>query len=322
MFNISVCNDLEEAKRLWQRHWPQERLFDLWPVRVCFQSQFNNSPYFLIARQGREFCGMAALSWIDEEQCFGHFPGEVWQGKTWLEQNKILADDSDTLSALLNHIPAAAKIRYLSGSPCFSDASAAEVDEIGYLFLPPQYEFSFQNYLSTFSGKSRKKINHEINRLAAGGVSYRYDCYDDIEHMFRMNLDSFKEYSYFNDERFFRSFENLAAWLHANKLLRITTVLIGGRMAAVDIGAVWNSTYTVLAGGTDSDFPGIAKLINFHHLEWACQQRLAEVDFLCGDFNWKTRFHLTPRPLYKIWSLPNQQMWQDVAIDRRAAVAG
>jgi len=322
MFKISVCKDLEEAKRLWQRYWPKERLFDLWPVRACFQSQFNYSPYFLVARQNDRFCGMLALSWIDEEQCYGHFPGEVWQGKTWLEQNKILADDPETVSALLNHIPATAKIRYLAGSPFLQCDSTVNLDEMGYLFIPQQYDYSFQQYLKTFSGKSLKKINREINRLAAGGLSYRYNCYADIEHMFRMNLDSFKEYSYFNDQRFFKSFEKLAAWLQANHLLRITTVLIGGRMAAVDIGAVWNSTYTVLAGGTDADFPGIAKLINFHHLEWACQQRLAEVDFLCGDFNWKTRFHLTPRPLYKIWTLPAEEIWQDVVIDRRAAVAG
>lgn len=71
-------------------------------------------------------------------------------------------------------------------------------------------------------------------------------------------------------------------------------------MAAVDIGAVWNGIYTVVAGGACSDFPGVAKLINFHHLEWACGQQLREVDFLCGEFNWKNRFHLTPRPLYQM----------------------
>ena len=82
----------------------------------------------------------------------------------------------------------------------------------------------------------------ELNRLTAGGVSYRYDCFADVEHIFRMNLEKLQEQSYFSDLRFLRSFENLAAWLHANRLLRVTTVLIGGRVAAVDIGAVWGST--------------------------------------------------------------------------------
>jgi CelD/BcsL family acetyltransferase involved in cellulose biosynthesis len=79
----------------------------------------------------------------------------------------------------------------------------------------------------------------------------------------------------------------------------------------VDMGAVWNSTYTVLAGGTHPDFPGVAKLINLHHMEWACHQELGEVDFLCGEFNWKQRFHLMPRPLYKIIVSRAQAGFQD-----------
>ena len=56
----------------------------------------------------------------------------------------------------------------------------------------------------------------------------------------------------------------------------------------------------MLAGGTNHEFPGVAKLINFHHLEIACHQRFDSVDFLCGDFGWKRRFRLVARPLYQI----------------------
>jgi CelD/BcsL family acetyltransferase involved in cellulose biosynthesis len=117
-----------------------------------------------------------------------------------------------------------------------------------------------------------------------------------------MNLSAFGETSYFYDRRFLNAFVDLIAFLNQNNLLRLTSVTIGGRLAAVDVGALWKSTYTILAGGTNPDFPGIAKLINFHHIEWACRQRLAAVDFLCGNFNWKSRFRLQPRPLYKICS--------------------
>jgi hypothetical protein len=321
MLKVDVYQDLEDARRIWQRYWPQECLFDLWPVRNCFQSQFSNSPYFLVATENRRFRGMLALSWIEEEQCFGHFPGEVWHGKTWLEQNKILASDPDVFSILLNQIPAAARIRYLTDDPDLAGASLDAVDEIGYLFYPQQYNYSFQAYLQCFSGKTRKKLRCELNRLTAGGLSYRYDCFEDVAYLFCMNLESFGEESYFHDVRFLRAFENLVSWLRANKMLRVTTVLIGGRIAAVDVGAVWNRTYTVLAGGTNADFPGVAKLINFHHLEWACQQRLKVVDFLCGEFNWKHRFHLTARPLYRIENLPITVGREEAALVPRVAVA-
>jgi hypothetical protein len=314
MIEVSVCRDLKDAKRHWQHHWPQQCLFDLWPVRACFQAEFNHSPYFLIGSRQGGFCGMLALSWIDEQQSFGHFPGELWEGKTWLEQNKILAHDPEVAGALLDQVPAAAKIRYLTQPPGLAAAAAETVDEIGYLFYPGQYDYCFPAYLQSFSGKSRKKMRVELDRLKAREVTWRHDCFADVDRMFRLNLENFKEYSYFRDSRFLRAFENLASWLHANNLLRVTTVLIGGEVAAVDIGAVWNATYTVLAGGTHPDFAGVAKLINLHHLELACRQRFAEVDFLCGEFNWKNRFHLTPRPLFQVWN-------QQALADRSAAAA-
>lgn len=300
MVEVTVCDDLEAARHLWEAYWPQEALFDLWPVRSCFQAEFNRRPCFLVARQGGRFRGMLALSWIEEEQCFGHFPGEIWQGKTWLEQNKILADGPEVLRALMDRVPSSARIRYLTKESLPSDESVGGVDEIGYLFFPNQYDHTFDTYMQSFSGKSRKKLRCELNRLTAPGLSYRYDCLTDLDHLFRMNLEYFHELSYFSDLRFLRGFQNLAAWLKENNLLRITTVLIGGKVAAVDMGALWSSTYTVLAGGTNPDFPGVAKLINLHHMEWACLQKLMKVDFLCGEFNWKTRFHLTARPLYEI----------------------
>jgi hypothetical protein len=39
--------------------------------------------------------------------------------------------------------------------------------------------------------------------------------------------------------------------------------------------------------------------MNMQHLEFACEQRLSRVDFLCGDFHWKKLWHLDPQPLYK-----------------------
>jgi hypothetical protein len=300
MIKVSVCNDLEMAEKLWQRHWPRKCLFDLWPVRRCFQDQYRHQPHFLVASRDKRFAGMLALSRIDGTQTFGHFPGEVWQGKTWLEQNKIVAADSAVARTLLHHIPEGSLIRYLCRDDRLDVSARAIEDETGYLFFPPNYQYTFDAYWNGFSGKTRKKIRCEIGRLTAGGLQLRHNRRGDLDRMFRMSLERYQHFSYFRDPRFLRAFERLADWLAANGLLRITTVLIGGRIAAVDMGAVWKGTYTVLAGGTDADFPGVAKLINLHHLEWACLQKMTMVDFLCGDFNWKERFHLTPRRLYQI----------------------
>ncbi|MCE5336361.1 MAG: GNAT family N-acetyltransferase [Desulfobacteraceae bacterium] len=299
-FRIRTCTDPDECGMIWRALWPRQCLFDLWEVRECFSLSFNRPPVFLTAERNGAAAGMLALSWIDEKQYFGHFPGEIWQGKTWLEQNKIPAAGPGAAQALLDAVPGVTFLRYLTRESLPDGGGPAVPDETGYLFFPPEHEYSFDNYFKTFPGKSRKQLGRERARLEALGIEYRFNHFPDVPKLFELNHNVFGEKSYFHDPRFLGGFERLASRLDGRSALRVTTVLLGGRVAAVDIGGVWNSTYTVLAGGTDPEFPGVAKLINFQHLKWACESRMQTVDFLCGDFGWKERFHLTPRPLYKI----------------------
>ena len=313
MADIRICEDIEECQILWEHTWPAESIFDLWPVRYCFAEPYDRRPCFIIAEKNGVPQGILALSWIEEEQYYGHFPGETCQGKTWLEQNRIPAKNSTVTEDLLASIPGPAHVRYLSNVslPGYNDNDWFNIDETGYLFLPRIHNYSIENYLQQFSGKTRKKLRRELSKLKAFGVSYRHDSLSDVEGLYRLNQQTFGGQSYFSSSRFLRSFENLVSWLKANGMLRVTTAIIGGKIAAVDIGAVWGKSYVVLAGGTHPDFPGVAKLINLHHMEWACQQHFETVDFLCGDFGWKDRFHLTPRPLYEIKISQDEIAWQE-----------
>ena len=298
---IRHCTDRDECRHLWQRHWPSQCLFDEWPVRACFDSSFKRKPCFIVAEAGDKLVGLLALSWIEEERYYGHFPGEVWQGRTWLEQNRILAQTPMVRNELLASVPGPAEIRYLLPlSPPPWGSANEQVDELGYLHFPGDYGYCFDTYLQAFSGRSRKKLHVELDALEAQGVTYRYDDPRDVDWLFRHNLETFGAHSYFSDQRFLNSFKKLLRWLADQKMLRITTLLIRGKRAAVDVGALHHAQYTVLAGGTAAEFPGVAKLINFHHLKWANEQKLEMVDFLCGDFGWKQRFHLEERPLFSL----------------------
>jgi len=300
VLKVRECGDIGECRRIWELLWPGNCIFDLWAVRDCFARAFNRPVKFMVAEEGGKIQGALALSWIEEEGLFAQFPGETWQGKTWLEQNKIPAANPLVFSELLASLSGRTHLRYLIPESIAWDNQSVELDETGYLFFPGQYGYSFQDFRQQFSAKSRKNYAKELSRLEACGISFRYDDLSDLDHIFRMNIEAFKDRSYFSDPRFLNAFENLTAWLHDNGLLRTTAVIIGGEIAAVDIGSVLGRHYTVLAGGTNPDFAGVAKLINFHHIEWSCAQRLEVLDFLCGDFGWKERFHLTPRPLYQI----------------------
>lgn len=298
MIKIRIYEDVEECHHIWKKIWPAERISDLWPVRTAFLEPFGTQPYFITAEENNEIKGLLALSWVESGKYYGYFPGETWLGKTWLEQNRILADGPETVNLMLENAPGVTHLRYLTDDSLWTGNETE--DEIGYLFVPSKYGYSFDEYLRQFSSKSRKKLVREVAKLEERGVSFRYDNLADIDHLFWMSLDTFGERSYFNDARFLKSFENLIAYLHNNGLLRTTTVLIDGKIAAVDIGGIWQKKYTVLAGGANPEFPGVAKVINFHHFKWSCEQRFDFIDFLCGDFGWKEKLHLTPHPLYQM----------------------
>ena len=295
---ISVVTDLEQCSRLWEDMIPPRSLFDIWDVRACFQRHYGYRPSFRVLEPAQKPSGLLALSWIEEYGYWGCFPGETYRGKTWLEQNRLVARTAMDASGLVDQCHSPTHLRYLAG-PWSEQGASFSVDEVGYLFQPSEYAYCFDRYRQSFSAKRRKGLTREMAGFHACGVSYRYNDLSDIHRVFDLNLSAFGDQSYFADTRFLAAFKDWMLLLEKLGLLRITTVLVGGEVAAIDMGAVYRGVYTVLAGGTHPGFLGIAKLINLHHIEWACEERLDLVDFLCGDFGWKERFHLTPRPLYQ-----------------------
>lgn len=293
-------HDPEQCCRIWEENWPVKEIFDLWQVRFCFHEAYRNPMQFHTIEKDGMIKGFLPLSWNGESEKFVFFPGETWKGKTWLEQNRITAENYEVFERLLESVQGPVHLRYLSWHSILDKVYQSSEDEIGYHFYPGMYDFSFENYWLGFSGKSRKKIRTELNKLENQKLTFRFNEIKDLEKMFTMNQTVFANNSYFSDPKFYNAFDKLASFLSEMGMLRIVTILVGDQVAAVDMGGIFNNTYTLFAGGTSGEFPGIAKMINLHHMEWSCRQRFDVVDFLCGDFNWKERFHLSPRPLYEI----------------------
>ena len=168
MLKVRLCADLKECHRLWEKFWPQECLFDLWAVRYCFAKHYAHPAEFYIAEESGSMAGMLPLSWITETQRYSFFPGELWQGKTWLEQNKIVAQSPGAARTLLESVSGPAHLRYLSpeylqGIAPDDEDNRCVIDETGYLFSPAQYDYSFDKFMNTFSPRSRKKLTRELN---------------------------------------------------------------------------------------------------------------------------------------------------------------
>jgi hypothetical protein len=297
VYRIRVITDRDECRGHWERVFPREFVSDLWEVRSCFDGHYRHQPCFIVAEERGEVRGLLPLSFNGDSGLYNFFPGETWAGKTWLEQNRVITESPRMLRDMLAAVPGPYHLRYLR--PETSTPNPYEqVDEIGYLFCPPRFSFDMERYYEEFSHKTAKKLRRELAAWDERKVAWRFDAPEDFDLLVDMSLGRYGQSSYFHDPRFLNSFRQLRDFLVERGWLRMVTILVDGVPAATDLGSVYNGTLTMLAGGTNGGFPGIAKLINIHHMTWACEQKLDRVDFLCGDFNWKTMFHLTPVPLY------------------------
>ena len=189
-------------------------------------------------------------------------------------------------------------LRYLCETPHLP-LYLIDEDEIGYLFYPGSFHFNMEEYYASFSKKTLKKIRREVDRLYARDLIVRNDDINGFEEMVILSIERFGTQSYFASNSFVKSFRVLRDYLDQKGWLKMTTIIIDGKVAAVDMGCLYKGNYKLLAGGTQGDYPGVAKVINLHHMREACTKRYNEVDFLCGDFSWKKLFHLAPRPLYE-----------------------
>ena len=315
MSHVRIVDDPVECRQLWECVMPAELVTDDWSFRACFEAQYRRPSCFIVAEDGARICGLLPLSWIEEADCYGYFPGETWHGKTWLEQNRLIARNRHVLRAMLEACPGPYHLRYLLPDDAATDPT---VDEIGYLFSPPKYGYDMNNYFQEFSSKSSRRIRREIDDLIQRGGNVCHGDASDFDLMVDLNVQRYGGDSYFADGRFRESCRLLMRLLRDRRWLRVTTVALDGEVAAVDMGCVHRGVYSLLAGGASPRFAGVAKLINVHHMEYACRQRLQLVDFLCGNFSWKTQFHLTPRTLHLLSDLTPSSRLSEPALESAA----
>ncbi|HNX27520.1 MAG TPA: GNAT family N-acetyltransferase [Phycisphaerae bacterium] len=299
MLEIDIVRDTTRCRELWEEFVANARIWDLWQIRSCFGEKFGHPLYFVVARRKGEMCGFLPLVWLDREQRFVFYPGETWKGRTWLEHNQLIVDSPWTLDAMLEAVPGPLELRYCLNA-VNTGGHGTLPDETNYYLHTADYGYKFENYIGSFSSKSRRRLLAVEDEFDGRGMTWRMDEYNDINLMLDMNIDSFGTESYFSCDDFRNGFLDLVDSCRRQGWLRITTALVGGKPAAVDVGIVFNTIYTVMAGGTSPEFPGIAKVINMRHIMNSFESRFAELDFMCGDFGWKERYHLSQRPMYRL----------------------
>jgi hypothetical protein len=298
MMTKRVITDLAACKRLWDSFVQIVNLSDFWDFRFCFHKHYQHRLHFLTFEERQEVLAVLPLVHIPDKDIYVFFPGETWNGKTWLERTFVYCKRPQEIGHFLSACPERTYLRYVDwdDAPAVSDF---EIDEIGYVLRPQDFTYDLEAYYKRFTWKKLKAIKKEIASLLSPGSSWHINRLSDYHLLVNLNLGRFGDTSYFYDTRFTESFRDAMHMLAQRGWLRMVSLEIGGETVAVDMGALFNNTFVVFVGGTHPDFPGVAKVMNMQHIEFACQHRVSKVDFLCGDFYWKKLWHLDPQPLYK-----------------------
>ncbi len=295
---IYYVTDLDQCEKFWKTFISPRYISDLWEFRLCFHKHFQHKPVFLVMEDHKGIAGLVPMSYVQKLDTFCMFPGEMYNNRTWLERTPVYIRDDCSIHDLLKVCPENSYLRYLDISDSSVDYDFSE-DEIGYVMYPGDMDYNINNYHKRFSNKKLKAINKVIRSYSGQECEIILDRLEDYDCLVEMSIQQFGSRSFMYDKRFQRSFKDVLIFLHKKKMLRMISCVIGGELAAIDIGGIYKGIYTVFLGGTDSRFPGIAKLMNMNHIEYGFSEKLYKVDFLCGDFHWKILWHLNQEVLYR-----------------------
>lgn len=297
----SYVTDLDQCEQLWKTLIRPKCVSDLWEFRLCLHNQFQYQPCFIVLEDRGAVAAMLPLSYVDDIDMFVFFPGEMWANKTWLERTPYYCRDRRSFDILLASCPERTFLRYLKVPQEFMSPRLTP-DEFGYVLYPSDLDCDLSQYWKRFSRKKFKSIRRTIQGFDDRDCSFHINRISDFSRLVELSLQQYGVQSFLHDLRFREGFREITHLLHRRKMLRMVSIEIDGTIAAVDLGALFRGTYSVFVGGTHQSFPGIAKLINRHHIEVSCKERLRKVDFLCGDFHWKKLWHLDAEPLFKFVS--------------------
>lgn len=283
---------------MWRLLIRPKSISDLWDFRLCFHRYFDHRPCFLLLEDRKGIAGMVPLSYVENMDLFVFFPGELWKDRTWTERTPIYAREPDFIQELLRSCPDRTHLRYMD-IPEAIDLSGLTVDEIGYVLYTHGLGPDLTRYRARFSNKKIKAILKEVRSYTEKAASFHLNRLEDFDRIVDMSVEYYGRDSYLHDSRFREGFRDIMYFFQQGGWLRMVSLEIQGETVAVDLGALWRGTYTVFLGGADRGFPGVAKVMNMYHIEFACGKGISKVDFLCGDFHWKKLWHLDPEPLFK-----------------------
>lgn len=288
---VGVVSQIDECHQLWKRFSPHLTLFDTWDFRLAFWKAYHHTPYFIVLKKDLEEFSFLPLWYEEDEKRY------TWFGSTWQEENKFFVKDPLFIPLLLAICPSPALLNAISTElPLWVEkVIKLKRDDPKYI-LSLNVIRSADDYLATLKKKKRYNLKRDRRIIEAQNPRIIFDGFSDFETLVNLSIKRFQEKGEDTDWEDSRRIETFRQVIKLGQRgcaykVRMLTVVIGNKAAAVDLIALFNGCYYPLKCGYDvKNFPGIGNYVNLLEIEDAISLGMKKMDFLEIGYGWKDKW--------------------------------
>mgnify|MGYP001609968366 CR=1 FL=1 len=291
---LKVETNFNNCHQLWQKFSPQKSLFDTWNFRYAFWLGYHHQPYFMTILFKDEPVACLPLWYEEDRKAFR------WFGSWWQEDNTFLTLHESLIPIILKILPKPAVLNAILCSPEMANKFRFTIDDPKYV-LHLKGLNSANDFLTRFRKKRRYNLKRDRKKILAQNPKTIFNRFSDLKHLIDISMTRFHdkgEDSDWEDLGRVKTFEAVIS--HAQEYQpRMITTEIKGKIAGVDLVAIYKNTYYLLKCGYDIDnFPGVGNYTNLLQINDAISLGMEKMDFLEIGYGWKEKL-LEEVPLYQ-----------------------
>ena len=288
---LEVVSEIDQAQVLWQEFSSFQTLFDTFEFRLAFFKAYQPRLHFVTLKNDNQVVGLLPLQYENDQEKY------FWFGSWWQEENKFLVKDELYIPLLLAVCPLPVSLNAISFDLPIWIQKVIEfkADDPKYILKLDEVR-SLDDYLATLNKKMRYNLRRDVRIIEAQKPEITIDNFSDFDGLVELSKQRFLqkgEDTDWKDERRVEAFRKVIELGRKffSYQIRMITVKIGSRLAAVDLVAIFNNCYYPLKCGYNvRDFPGIGNYVNLLEIKDVLDLGLNKMDFLEIDYGWKDKW--------------------------------
>ncbi|MFC1790443.1 GNAT family N-acetyltransferase [Patescibacteria group bacterium] len=288
---VEVFSQIDDCQRLWQEFSLNTTLFDTWDFRLAFWKGYHYEPYFLVLKNGPENLALLPLQYEKDKKRY------TWFGSMWQEENKFLVKDPLFIPLLLAISPSPIILNAISTDlPSWAEkVIKLKPDDPKYILKLDTIKF-VDDYLATLKKKKRYNLKRDQRIIQDQNPQIIINRFEDFDDLIRLSLERFHgkgEDADWEDHRRVKTFRQVIKLGQTTRdyQIRMISVVIGKKIASVDLIALFKNCYSPLKCGYDvKSFPGIGNFVNLLEINDAISLGMKKMDFLEIGYGWKEKW--------------------------------